>query len=103
MISTNMNSVVKIKFFTVCLLLFTSQAFAWTDAEIESMYNGCMETVSSKYSDTQKMEYCSCSTGLAIKTWTLDQLIAMLENNTLRDHKDFKKIVNDCTQKVTNN
>ena len=103
MISTNMNSVVKIKFFTVCLLLFTSQAFAWTDAEIESMYNGCMETVSSKYSATQKMEYCSCSTGLAIKTWTLDQLIAMLNNNTLREHKDFKKIVNDCTQKVTNN
>ena len=103
MISTNMNSVVKIKLFIICLLLFVSQAFAWTDAEIESMYNGCMETVSSKYSDTQKMEYCSCSTGLAIKTWTLDQLIAMLNNNTLREHKDFKKIVNDCTQKVTNN
>ena len=91
----------KIKIFI--LLFVTSQAFAWTDAEIESMYNGCMKTVSSKYSDTQKMEYCSCSTGLAIKTWTLDQLIAMLNNNTLREHKDFKKIVTDCTQKVTNN
>ncbi|MBH32499.1 MAG: hypothetical protein CMD90_02495 [Gammaproteobacteria bacterium] len=90
----------KIKIFI--LLFVTSQAFAWTDEEIESMHYGCMETVSSKYSDTQKMEYCSCSTGLAIKTWTLDQLIAMLNNNTLRDHKDFKKIVNDCTKKVTN-
>ncbi len=90
----------KTKLLTICLLLVTSQVFGWSDAEVESLNEGCVDATPSDLSHAKKKRYCACSSDLSTYIWTVDEVIKMTENGTLSKQKDFNKIVKHCAKKI---
>ena len=90
----------KTKLLTICLFLFTSQVFAWSDAEYETFFKGCMGNTPSNLSYKKQKIYCTCSTDLVSYTWTVKEVQNMVFNNTFSKQKDFNKIVARCAKKI---
>lgn len=87
------------KLFIICLLLVTSEIFAWTDADFKEMYDGCVET-DSEISFKKTVAYCSCSVSLTTETFTVDQVQNMVNNETFSTHEEIHNITKYCMDKV---
>tara|TARA_Y100000590_G_C15351286_1_gene875284 strand:+ start:244 stop:549 length:306 start_codon:yes stop_codon:yes gene_type:complete len=88
------------KLLTICLLLFTSQVFAWSDAEYEAFFGGCIDNTPSNLSYKKREIYCTCSTDLVSYTWTVKEVQKMVLNNTFAKQKDVIKITKRCAKKI---
>ena len=106
----------KTKLLTICLLLFTSQVFAWTEKEYAKEYDACKKDNlleqspyfnshigRKKYVDPIAFisPYCHCTVhSIFSRGFTSSEIELLKSSENFETNKDVQEIFNDCLEKL---
>ena len=97
----------KTKLLTICLLFFTSQAYAWSEKEYKLEYDACIRDnliEQSPYFNshierktyTFLAPYCHCSVHLIAKNFTRSEVEVLKSSGNFEENKDVQEIFIHC-------
>ena len=88
----------KTTFFTICLLLVTSQVFSWSDLDKKGWFTGCISKNISSFNYKQQIKFCSCSVDMSSRTWSMKEISKRISNGTWAESDDHTAMVNKCVK-----
>ena len=90
----------KTKLLTICLLLFTSQVFSWSDLDKKGWFTGCISNNIASLTYEQQIKLCSCTVDIGSKNWSMKEISKRIDNGTWLGSNDHTAMVNKCVKKV---
>ena len=89
----------KTKLLTICLLLFTSQVYSWTNNDRKILKKGCMETaIELVGSHAVAKSYCDCALKKFSSNFTVKELNKLGESG-IKNNPISLRIMQECSKK----
>ena len=89
----------KIKLLTVSLLMYCLQANAWSDSHVKAINDACVKN-GGDFPYKNIVSYCSCTVEMTVQLFSVDQIVKMQKDGTIKKHKNYLKLVDYCTPKL---
>jgi len=88
---------------TLFVLFFLSYpvfSFEWNLEYLKKMNDGCLSTAIENVTLGEAFEYCGCTSHRIYEEFSLDEVLAMYEAETIFSNRVFQKIVKNCNKKI---
>ena len=86
--------------FFVLFLSYPVFSYEWNLEFLKKMNDGCLSTAMENVTLGEAFEYCGCTSRRIYEEFSLDEVLAMYETETIFSNRTFLKIVENCNKKI---